>query len=132
MAYPAPPPHASSVGSSGLDETDLLAAVRGLRVGPETWTRGFAAGDREEGSAVTAAGGRLSERDYRGARRGPFAVQRAALSLFAAWLERRCGVCHDRSGTAALQHFIDWLPCTDQSTEHISRTGHCSVQSPAA
>ena len=92
MAYPAPPPHTGSAGSSGLDETELLAAVRGLAVDPGPWTRGSADGDpRPSPSAVP--GGWLSEREYHGVRRGPFAVQRAALSLFAAWLERRCVAC---------------------------------------
>ncbi len=88
MAYPAPPPQTNSVGSSGLDETGLLAAVRVLAVDPGPWARASADGDRGRRSPPTAAGGWLTQRDYHGVRRGPFAVQRAALSLFAAWLER--------------------------------------------
>ena len=92
VAYPPSPPQpgSSQTSSSGLDETELLATVLGMALGPGPWARGLADGNRGWHSA-TAAGGRWhSERDYHGVRRGPFSVQRAALSLFASLLDQRC------------------------------------------
>ena len=80
MAYPTVDSPPTSGAANGLDETGLLASVRALSLGP--------------GDSVSASGdggrGHLSERDYHGVRRGPFAVQRAAMALFASLLERRC------------------------------------------
>ena len=96
-AYLSP---SSATAANGLDETGLLAAVRSLAL----------SGPNPGGSIARDGAGRLSQRDYHGVRRGPFAVQRAAMALFASLLERRRGltaIADDRHGVNALDRWSD-------------------------